>query len=490
MQAQTDDPKAGLYAIWYSDSQQHLLDQPYITGGQIVLQWAQVEPEQGRYDFSVIDQKLADFARRGKSTTLQINGNLKPKWLFGAVPCVKDRLSVQVRDPQGTLMYWHPTHRDAYLAMLRALGDHLQRTVNADRILGIRMNLNALGTEHHHVPKEFASPDAWSVPDGVNRATMVAWTKAVDDAYVQSVVDTYIESFRGTIRIFVRNSISDELLKAYRADFDTGTLSWFHTSSEVEPRAAFAEQQYRRFYDDCRSGHTTGYAEPWASAWGRHGGQTDDRWCSPPQWNYWRLLFDLHCGVSYIALYSEDMRVAVDGKYPASGTQYDDPDGSFRGEFEAAFRFAAKYVGHHASPATSPGAWVAFRENRTVRAANGIPAERRTLSTFTGDYNFLMKRVPEDSTRGLDIVNVGPDTQRYGAWARILPAGETMRLALDPEFAASLDGHEVTLRVVCLDDSAGALDVVAGNRVAREKLTGTGQWRELIVSSSGRGWRT
>jgi hypothetical protein len=59
--------------------------------------------------------------------------------------------------------------------------------------------------------------------------------------------------------------------------------------------------------DDARSGKTSAYAEPWASAWGHHGGLRDDRWCSPPQWMYWRLLNDLHCGVSYIAIYGSDL---------------------------------------------------------------------------------------------------------------------------------------------------------------------------------------
>lgn len=483
--AQDRDPRTGLYAIWYGEAADLFLNQPYIRGGQIVLQWASVEPRQGSYDFSEIDAKLADFAQRGQFATLQINGNVKPAWLFDRVPYVNERLSVQVNDRRGTLMYWHPHHREAYLAMLRALSDHMLRSTRADRLLGIRMNLNALGTEHHHVPKEYCSPERWIVPNGATRSGLTAWTKQVDNAYVQAVVDTYIECFRHAIRIFVRNNISDETLQDYRTDFENGTLSWFHTSSEVEPRVTAGEMQYRRFHDYCRSGQTTAYAEPWASAWGHHGGQTDDRWCSPPQWNYWRLLFDLHCGVSYIALYSSDMRVAVEGKYHAQGVHLDDPGGVSQAEFAAAFRFAAKYAGYHASPETSPGAWVAFRENNIVRAANGIPADRRKLSTFAGDYNFLMKRLRNDKTKGLDVVNIGPEEQRFGAWARVLPAGESMQLGLDPVFAASLANGDVVIRVVYLDEADGALHIRLPDHIARQKLTGTGQWREFIVQGSG-----
>jgi hypothetical protein len=486
--AQQRDPRSGLYAIWYSRSADMFLNQPYIVGGQIVLQWADVEPEPGVYDFTAIDPQLADFARRGQYTTLQINGNLKPAWLFQRVPYVEERLSVQVSNRQGTLMYWHPAHRDAYLAMLRALADHLGRTADRRALLGIRMNLNALGTEHHHVPAPFAVPEKWVVPDGVDRTALTAWSRPVDDAYVQAVVDTYLTSFPDGIRIFVRNNLGDEILAAYEQQFAAGRLSWFHTSSEVEPRATFAEKKYQRFYEYCRSGKTTAYAEPWASAWGHHGGQTDDRWCSPPQWNYWRLLFDLHCGVSHIALYSADMRVAIEGQYHAQGVDLDDPGGAYQAEFDAAFRFAAKYAGFHASPATSPGAWVAFRENDVVRAANGMPEERRKLSIFTGDYNFLMQRLPDDASEGLGVVNIGPDEQRYGAWARRLPAGARMRLTLDAEFAASLAATGAVIRTVCLDDSHGSFEVKINDRVTRTDLTGTGRWREFPWPVPARDW--
>ncbi|MBC8872824.1 MAG: beta-galactosidase [Planctomycetes bacterium] len=130
-------------------------------GGQIVLQWRDVEPAEGRYDFSQIDRMLADLEGRGLSTTIQINGNRKPDWLFQKVPYVKERLSHQVASRQGTLMYWHDTHRDAYCVTLRALGDHLSRSTHRETILGLRMNFNAFGTEHTSVPAEYRSPEAY-----------------------------------------------------------------------------------------------------------------------------------------------------------------------------------------------------------------------------------------------------------------------------------------------------------------------------------------
>ena len=101
----------------------------------------------------------------------------------------------------------------------------------------------------------------------------------------------------------------------------TGQVGWFHTSSEMEPRAYSANHgnntgdspQYETFSRDCAK--TVCYAEPWADAWGYHGGKPDARWCSPPQWVYWRLLSDLRMGVSNIALYGNDASVAADGMH-------------------------------------------------------------------------------------------------------------------------------------------------------------------------------
>src|SRR5262249_29791711 len=152
----------------------------------------------------------------------------------------------------------------------------------------------------------------WIVPAGADPGP--PWSQEQVALYEKAVVDTFVNDLSPHAKIFVRNNVRSEIAEQYHSQFQSGKLGWFHTSSEAEPRSHGLETQYRRFYDDCRSGTTVGYAEPWASAWGDHG-IVDHRWCSPPQWNYWRLLLDLHCGVSFIALYANDLGVAVTGNY-------------------------------------------------------------------------------------------------------------------------------------------------------------------------------
>lgn len=440
-------PGSGLYAIWYGRDTA-LLDLPFLAGGQAIAQWKAVEPQPGHYDFSSLDRQLQPLRERGFKATVQINGNNKPDYLFQQVPYYPERLSNQVQDKPGTLMFWHPAHAAAYQRLIQALGEYLKTTSYRDTVLGVRLNFNAFGTEHTNLPPGKArQANAWITPPGVAPGT--DWSQEAVHGYEAMVFAAYLSQIAPQTRVFVRNGLPEDIAKDYRDDFLSGRLSWFHTSSEVEPRTG-SEWRYRRFYDDCRSGHTTAYAEPWASAWGYHGGAADDRACSPPQWNYWRLLFDLHNGVSFIALYGDDLRVARDGTYRAGKRLLHDDaaDGTdYRGEFTQAFEFAARYAGYHASPETSPGAWFAFRDNDTIREANGRPPAARRLTFYTGDYTFLMERQPDQSK---PLGTTGPEDQRYGAWARELPAGATMTLRLDSTFAKSLAGKPATVRLVYL----------------------------------------
>jgi len=445
----------GFYLLWSKGrpEAEQILALPFMRGGQIVQQWAEVEPTPGRYDFSGVDAGLARFAARGQRATLQVNGNLKPLWLFDQVPHVATKLSVQVRDAGGTLMFWHPRFQEAHLAMLAALARHVQTSPHHGAMLGLRLNFNAIGTEHLHVPPEFVSPDPWIAPAGVDRAVAGAYTDTVHETYVDRVVTAYDRLFADWTTVFVRNNLPPEVRMRYADKFTSGRLAWFHTSSEAEPRSVGTEQQYATFLDFCRTGQTVAFAEPWASAWGEHGGGPDPRWCSPQQWNYWTLLLNLHCGVSFIGEYFTNLRFAVNGQHGQDTAVA--PDSVGPREFMAAYLWGADYVGRHNRPAESPGAWVAFRENAVARAPNPRVSEKeRHFTRLTGDYTWLATRVTEDGSSG--VGPIGPSTQRFGAFARRYPAGTTARIRLDPDFQRTLSGN-VIVRVVVMGGGSAAI---------------------------------
>jgi hypothetical protein len=189
-----------------------------------------------------------------------------------------------------------------------------------------------------------------------------------------------------------------------------------------------------------------------ADATGKHGPSQDPRWCSPEQYNYWRLLSDLNLGFSMMGVYGADLANAA------------------KPEYRAAFDFAARYAGYHASPSVSPGAWIALREGQ---------------GKLKGDYSFLMRRAP-----GVEMMpeqKVGPGEQRFGAWARTLARGAEARLELDPDFARSLSGKQATVHVIFFDRGTGGFTVAAGGRKFEHALGDSGRWQtaSFVVDRAG-----
>jgi len=197
--------------------------------------------------YDVIDEKLQAMHRAGRVATVQVNGNLHPAFLFEKVPYHPDRLSVQVRDERGTLQYWHPAYVRAYCNFLAAYGEHLKRSPWRSSILGVRLNFNAIGTEHTHLENADRDLGRWVVPPGVSPGP--AWRSKAATEYKRLVVETFIEHFWPQIRVFVRNNVFRDFGedREFENMFETGRLALFHTSTEVEPRSRGVEAQYLAF---------------------------------------------------------------------------------------------------------------------------------------------------------------------------------------------------------------------------------------------------
>jgi hypothetical protein len=437
------DPNRGLYAIWTKpEISDHL---PFLKGGQVVLQWAQVQPSAGRYDFSILREQLAAIAMLGRVTTVQLNANRQPAFLWEKVPATKKTLTKE-QDSRGTLQYWHPAYVKLYTDLIAAFAHEVKASPYRSHVIGVRLNYDAIGTEFLIVPPAERDPANWLAPAGVTPGP--EWTEEIATAYRHTVVDTFVKNFGPEIRVFLRTG--NPLYKGPDREAlqlgGTGKFGFFTTASEIEPRMPTMYDGDRPiFLDYCRTGKTVCYAESMADATGKHGPSQDPRWCSPVQYNYWRLLSDLNLGVSMIGVYGADLAHA------------DNP------EYRAAFEFAAKYAGYHASPSVSPGAWVALRD--------GGPK-------LKGDYSFLMKRLPGAEMRAEQ--RAGPDDQRFGAWALTLPKGGHVEFTLDPDFARRLKGAKV--RVTYLDRGEGTFTV----GTVKELLSNSGRWKTIeLVAGPG-----
>lgn len=440
------DPNRGLFAIWTKPgTADHL---PFIKGGQVIVQWSQLQPAEDRYDFSPLRNQLEQIARLGRVTTVQLNANRQPAFLFAKVPMNKVML-IKEQDSRGTLQYWHPAYVKAYTDLIAAFAREVKSSPYRSTVIGVRLNYNAIGTEGMVVRPEERDPVKWVAPPGVEPGPQ--WTEEIASAYQRTIVDAFLHDFGPETRVLLRSGIPGYAGAdpASLRLIGTGKLGLFTTGSEIEPRNAYMLDRYKTHLEYCRPGKTVCYAESFADATGKHGSLQDKRWCSPEQWNYWRLLSDLNQGFSMIGIYGSDLANAD------------------KAEYRAAFDFAARYAGYHASPSVSPGAWVALREGNLLK----------------GDYTFLMRRL--DGSHLKPGQKIGPDDQRFGAWALTLPKGEQAKFALDPDFARSLAGGKALVRVTFLDQGTGAFIVHTAGHNFPGTSSNSGRWKTVEFEVDG-----
>lgn len=471
------NPLSGVYGIWYH-SRPEVLDQPFVSGGQVVGLWHEIHKAPGQYDFSAMDEAIEGLAGRKLAMTIEILGNQRPAWMFDKIPYFprgnRTGFPYQMKDKQGELMYWHPAYMEAYLGLIKAFADHVRQSPHRALILGVRLNFNAAGTEPMFVPEFARSREGWIVPEGVEFGEI--WKPEHNEIYEEKVVNEFINDFKGVTQVFIRATTQPQLEKKYREYFNSGELAWYYTGIS---NTAYWALVYDKFFLDCRSGKTLGMGEPFGDAWGNHGGRRSPRSIEAATANYWQVLQNLHVGLSVIACYGADLGVSYDGSLPALNQRDGKPssapsqpnpgrDETLKEEFTAAFEFAARYAGYHASPEVSPGAWIALRQTSKTD-------DRQNLNdVLNNDCTFLMKRLP-DGSKG--ISNIGDKKSRYHGYARLLPAGEQMRLVLDPLFAKSLEGKSAVLKVIFFDEGEGEFSIHAFGEKRVITLGNSKHWR-------------
>jgi hypothetical protein len=440
-----------LYCIWAKPGVGDEL--PFLKGGQVRLEWGQVQRSEDGYDFSELDRQLERFGGTRRVATVELNAyGRMPGFLFNNVPYLPEKLSTY-QDARGTLEYWHPAYVKAYTDAIAAFARAVKASPYRSRIVGVRLNYNAIGTEHMILPLDKRDPSRWTVPPGVEPAP--PWSEEIATVYRQKILEAFLRNFSPEIRVFMRSHLpwypgpDEQSLRA--AESSGGNLGFFYTASDIEAKTPAQAAVFEKvFLEYCRSGKMVCYGEQVTDSEWKHPPLKDTRWCTPEQWNYWRLLSDLNLGFSLIGNHGADIEKAD------------------RPEYRAAFEFASRYAGYHASPSTSPGAWVALREGSLQ---------------LRGDYTFLMRRLPGAQMKAER--EIGPEDQRFGAWALTLPKGARVEFAMDPDFARSLRGERAAVRVTFLDHGSGGFTVRAASRTFREKLSGSERWQTVEFELDG-----
>ena len=486
--------EGGIAAVYLNAANKEaVLSLPQVNCGAVQVGWAELEPQKGKYDFSIFEKQLADYAKRGKRVMVEIIGYHKPHYLFNEVPYVKETGKEvssfhQVLDKEGTLMFWHPTYERDFVNCLTAFRNDIAASPNKNSIIGMRMNFNPFGCENYKFypaseGMKFADRNVWIRPPGLDGSIPYeGWSDREGAEYVKRITRKYFELFNGVVPLMVRHdALKEDYFSDYIGQLENGTCMLMKNDSLYVPY--WNGSDWAPLLKYCKNGRTLAFTEPLANAWGVR--LIKDTYSLPPvQTFYWRLLCDLHLGVSYIACYANDLLVATTGEYDSKKYNIHHSDKetgeNFKGEFTEALNFAARYAGYHAKPELSPGAWIALRDSDKTANA-GKPNNK--LKDLTDDFTFLMERVPDKSC---GVMHIGSDAVRYGGYARELPANESMRFKLNEKFASSIAGKPVALSVIYFSDSpGGSFTISAGDKSFPVAMKDGKKWQSATFEING-----
>jgi len=143
------------------DQNRPILDRPDIAGAQVMYVWLSLEPQRGRYDFSMIEHDLALTRARGKAMYIEVldrffqpDARYVPRYLLDD-PKFGGGLSRQFENKPAAMsgwvaQQWNPNVRHRFQSLLKALARKFD-----GRIAGIILTESAVSVDKDSPPDGF-----------------------------------------------------------------------------------------------------------------------------------------------------------------------------------------------------------------------------------------------------------------------------------------------------------------------------------------------
>jgi hypothetical protein len=441
---------AGIWLVWGgSQEAQMVSSNTFLHGGQIIYDWAQIEPKPGVWNWQPVLQQMHLYKQMGKQTTVQINSSrTKPTWFastYGIQSC-------------GTLggqeipKYWDAARgglSSTYANLMQDMISHLAAAIasSPDRsaVIGVRTAPNLIGTETYDPAGNNTNSAChdWTMSLGLQSYAQVM------EMYYQTMMASHITPImRSRYYYEVLHGISPQL-EVQRIASELGPTKGWLFSTNGDPDTPILDGGLAETY--VKNGTTIGYQES-----SYMGSQTSN----PVSWNYWRVLMELGRGTSYIAVYGNVASRATPGQ--AECTAYN-----------SAYSFANQYAGLNANPGASPGAWIAFRGGQQP------------------DYTWFTSLLNPNDTVGYDSHSgrqmLGDPNQPYGRYARstnVAGGRATFEVGLAPSFLSTLQGN-VAITVTYLDSGRGSWTAAWGQQATQQatvQKTGSPEWKQATFT--------
>ena len=496
----------GIWGIWGAPLSRE--GRPWYKGHGVTVEWAEIEPADGRFDWRKLDAAVAEATSKELYVMVMVyTGMRTPQWVYAAgVPKVSTDFNGGADFP----FYLDEGFKRYFKRMIDRLAQHIDRELPPEmrkRIIAVQCPVGASGDPHpYKVEAEKGSGQVGAWGSGATKIERAAW------------IDYQKEMFAHYYAAFARAKPMIHCL--FNSNYDDALHAWALKSFPgMWVKTARIGDRYQNNGEARETSYQTTLPRLLSSF---HGGKatrarsemdlTSRKWFTEaPLWGmYWTQLWGLHNFQDIHNQVSRDLQ---------------NPD------YHPAFEFYSRYAGYK-DPRDSHGAWCALRDgidyadtgrfpeatfgelgrgadNRSrydaiVAAMKPFGAAqsptgygRRTnwngmddvgFEIHRGNYELYLHQIaPNETSQGL--WRVGPKDQFYGRFARRFDhaAGkDAMYFNLDDGFfGAPLQGkYEVEVRVVYFDEGRGKFalkyDAVGDTQKTALEITkrGTARWQE------------
>ncbi len=160
-----------------------LCDKPFIDGASIRATWSELEPEQGKFDWSYLDGQLAVIKKSGKAATIRIMAGANcPQWIFKlGVPQISFRDEDRHHKTFGKVVtmpiIWDARYLKSWKNFVQALG---KRYSARKEIVIVHMSGPTWRTAEMFLPHKGSAPSLLREAGYSADVLCAAWTDVID----------------------------------------------------------------------------------------------------------------------------------------------------------------------------------------------------------------------------------------------------------------------------------------------------------------------
>ncbi len=172
----------GIYVSHVSADADQYMGLPYVSGALIRVRWSEIEPVEGRYDFSRIESQLKSIRAAGKNWSLGvIAGRDVPRWLLQKTDA---RMAIQFRGkPYQIVPFWNQSYQAYASQLAQALAKQYGRDPKLALVYVPQQTANGIeghfnGTPFDDLRAAGLTQDHWLA---ASESAIKAYTKAFPD---------------------------------------------------------------------------------------------------------------------------------------------------------------------------------------------------------------------------------------------------------------------------------------------------------------------